>query len=94
MRSPYSVKSSMEFGTGVVVAITLILSVGIVGCNSPAATHKVATATVSNNTNSHGLIKLTASQIDEKIKAVQANTSIPESAKPKIIEGIRAQGEP
>lgn len=76
-----------------ITCATVILLAGVSGCGSPKAAAKTGAATVSN-TNSKGLPKLTASEVDEKIKAVQASTSIPESAKPKAIESIRAQGEP
>lgn len=95
MRSYHSTENGSGFRMGAAfVAITLVLLTGVAGCSSPKAAPQTASTTKGSNTNSKGLAKLTASEVEKKISAVQASTTIPESAKPKVIETIRAQGEP
>ena len=80
--------------TVAITVVTLVSVAGATGCSSPKAAIQPGSTVASSNTNSKGLPKLTASEVDEKIKAAKASTSIPESAKAKAIESIRAQGEP
>lgn len=85
---------SAATGVTAAVAVSLILFTGTMGCSSTRTASKTTPAAAGSNTNSRGLPKLTAAEVEEKIKAVQASTTFPESAKPKIIESIRSQGEP
>ncbi|MBC7808314.1 MAG: hypothetical protein H7145_19450 [Akkermansiaceae bacterium] len=75
-------------------AIILTLLAGATGCSPPKAAPQTVSAAKGSNTNSKGLAKLTATEVEQKVSAVRISTTIPESAKPKIIESIRAQGEP
>lgn len=73
--------------------IVALAAIGLAGCSTP----KLATTSASpaaNVASGNGMPKLSASEVESKIKTVQASTTIPESAKPKIIESIRAQGTP
>lgn len=73
--------------------ILCVFSIALAGCNNskPAATAGIAPV---KNVNSSGLAKLSATEMERKIQTVQADKSIPESAKPNIIQSIRAQGAP
>lgn len=82
---------TMKAKTNLFILLALI---ALTGCNSPKQETKVSSSAPANNLNSRGLQKLTPAQVEEKIKAVQANPAIPDTAKPKVIESIRAQGEP
>jgi len=77
-----------------IVLIAVGILPGTTGCGSNNKKTAAEAASTPTGLTSQNLQKLTPQQVDQRIQEVQANTSIPESAKPNIIDSIRAQGQP
>ncbi len=77
---------SSRYFAAMVVALSMV-AIGT-GCSKPKP---VVSPPVAPGNSSQ---KLTPTQVEARIKAVQDNQTIPAAAKPSIIESIRAQGQP
>lgn len=85
LTDPYLLVNNMNTTTFLCLAAT-IASVMMAGGCSHSTPSSTASAPIAVSAP-----RLSDAEVEKKVDAVQSNTSIPDSAKPGIIAGIRAQ---